>query len=256
MTIRKTFARLRSAHEMALIAYETAGFPSLTDSISNIRLLADNGADIIELGIPFSDPIADGPTIQASSHVALEKGISLEQILEIVSHVETETPLVAMSYLNPLLSYGQNHLFEDMKSSGFSGLIIPDLPLEESGDWQRKARENGIDLIFLVTPTTSAERLTALVKASEGFIYCVSLTGITGARTALPPHLSEFIKKVKSLTDKPAAVGFGISTPDHVRQLKGIADGVIVGSRIVRAMKNREDVGALVRGLKEACIES
>ena len=256
MTIRKTFARLKSAREMALIAYETAGFPSLHDSISNIRLLADSGADIIELGIPFSDPIADGPTIQVSSQVALENGVSFIQILEAVSRVDSETPLVAMSYLNPLLSYGKGRLFKDMKSAGFSGMIIPDLPLEEAGDWKRMAQEAGIDLIFLVTPTTSKERLKGLVEASEGFIYCVSLTGITGTRTALPPHLSEFLVSVKSLTDKPAAVGFGISTPEHVRQLKGIADGVIIGSRIVKAMENGEDVGKLVRGLKDACIGS
>jgi tryptophan synthase alpha chain len=256
MTIQHVFDRLKANEEMALIAYQTAGYPSLADSIKNIRLLAENGADIIELGIPFSDPIADGPTIQASSQAALEKGISFRRILEAVSEVETEAPLVAMSYLNPLLSYGKERIFADMKSAGFSGMIIPDLPLEESGGWKKNAEENGVDLIFLATPTTSDERLRGLVEASKGFVYCVSLTGITGARTDLPPHLSEFISKVKSLTDKPAAVGFGISTSDHVRQLKGMADGVIVGSRIVKAIGNGEDVGKLVRGLKEACAGS
>jgi tryptophan synthase alpha chain len=259
MTIRETFEQLKSKNEMALIAYQTAGHPDLETSMKNIQVLAENGADIIELGIPFSDPIADGPTIQVSSQAALENGVTLTQIIEAVSKIEYNVPLVAMSYLNPLMAYGKERLFRDMKEAGFSGVIIPDLPLEETGDrrqetgWAEAAADAGIDLIFLVTPTTSEERLQGLVEASQGFVYCVSLTGITGVRTELPPHLSEFIGKVKSLTDKPAAVGFGISTPEHVQQLKSIADGVIVGSRIVKAITNGEDVGALVRSLKEAC---
>ena len=253
MTIRETFERLKEKQEMALIAYHTAGFPSLEASMDNIRLLADSGADIVELGIPFSDPIADGPTIQASSQAALEKGVSFRQILDAVAKVQVETPLVVMSYLNPLLAYGRDRLFSDMKSAGLSGVIIPDLPLEESADWKKEASGNGIDLIFLVTPTTSDERLRGMVEATGGFVYCVSLTGITGARTDLPPHLSEFITHVQTLTDKPAAVGFGISTPEHVKQLKGTADGVIVGSRIVKAIMDGEDVGQLVRELKKAC---
>lgn len=257
MTIHETFKQLKTRDEMALVAYLTGGFPTLDASMNYIQVLSENGADIIEIGIPFSDPIADGLTIQASSQAALEKGISFKKILEAVSKINIETPLVAMSYINPLLAYGQDRVFTDMKTAGFSGVIIPDLPLEESGgsaeSWIKNAKTHGIDLIFLVTPTTSEARLQALVNASEGFIYCVSLTGITGERKTLPEHLSEFIGKVKSFTDKPACVGFGISTPAHVRQIKGMADGVIVGSRIVKAIANGEDVGALVRGLKGEC---
>jgi tryptophan synthase alpha chain len=252
MNLRQTFDRLRARNEMALIAYHTAGFPSLGESVNNIGKLSENGADIIEIGIPFSDPIADGPTIQRSSQAALELGVSLPQILDAVSGVKLEIPLVAMSYLNPLLAYGREKLFQSMKSAGFAGLIIPDLPLEESDSWTQEADSHEIDLIFLVTPTTSDKRMKQLAEASRGFIYCVSLTGITGARKDLPPHLAEFLGKVKSRSDKPVAVGFGISTPEHVRQLKGIADGVIVGSRIVKAMAEGEDVGELVRELKEA----
>ena len=252
MKLKETFERLLAKNEMALVTYHTAGFPSLKESVSNIRRLSENGADIIEIGIPFSDPIADGPTIQMSSQAALGKGVSLTRILEAVSGVDTETPLVAMSYLNPLLAYGSKRLFASMKSAGFTGLIIPDLPLEESGSWMREAGTHDIDLIFLVTPTTSDERMKRLTEASRGFIYCVSLTGITGARSELPPHLAEFIGRVKSCSDKPAAVGFGISTPAHIRRLKGIADGVIIGSRIVKAMAEGENVEKLVRELKEA----
>lgn len=257
MTIRETFNRLKSCHEMALIAYQTGGFPSIDASMENIKILTDNGADIIEIGIPFSDPIADGPTIQASSQAALENSVTFKKILDAVSKMKTEAPLVAMSYLNPLLSYGQDRVFADMKEAGFSGVIIPDLPLEESvgsaDSWRQSAKSHGIDLIFLVTPTTSETRMKLLVDASEGFVYCVSLAGITGERTVLPEHLSKFINKVKSFTNKPACVGFGISTPEHVRQIKGMADGVIIGSRIVKAMANGEDVGELVKELKEAC---
>ncbi|MBN1781339.1 tryptophan synthase subunit alpha [bacterium] len=260
MSIRETFDRLKSGNEMALIAYLTGGFPSLEASMELIRTLSANGADIIEIGIPFSDPIADGPTIQASSQAALEKGVSLPQILEAVSRIQTDTPLVAMSYLNPLLAYGRERLLQDMKAAGFSGLIVPDLPLEEAekgrgteSGWKTEAIKHGIDLIFLVTPTTSEDRLRRLVDATEGFVYCVSLTGITGERSDLPPHLSEFLGKVKSLTDKPAAVGFGISTPAHVRQLKTMADAVIVGSRIVKAVSEGEDLGSLIRALKAEC---
>ena len=145
MNLKQTFDRLRAKNEMALITYHTAGFPSLEDSVRNIRLLSENGADIIEIGIPFSDPIADGPTIQMSSQAAIENGISLTQILDAVSGIDTETPLVAMSYLNPLLAYGRERLFVSMKSSGFTGLIIPDLPLEESGSWMREAGETTAD---------------------------------------------------------------------------------------------------------------
>jgi tryptophan synthase alpha chain len=252
MNLRQTFGRLRARDEMALIAYHTAGYPSLRESVKNIGRLSENGADIIEIGIPFSDPIADGPTIQKSSQAALEQGVTLPQILEAVSGFKPEIPLVAMSYLNPLLAFGRESLFQSMKSAGFAGLIIPDLPLEESESWTREADAHEIDLIFLITPTTSDERMKRLAEASRGFIYCVSLTGITGTRSELPPHLTEFLAKVKSCSNKPAAVGFGISTPAHVRQLKGSADGVIVGSRIVKAMADGEDVGKLVRELKGA----
>ncbi len=262
MTIRETFEQLKAQNEMALIAYQTAGHPSLEASMNMIRILSDNGADIIELGIPFSDPIADGPTIQASSQAALDNGITLTRILEAVSKLDASVPLVAMSYLNPLIAYGRERLFTDMKQAGFSGLIIPDLPIEESAgqderhhadSWKEAASAAGIDLIFLVTPTTSEARLKQIVTATEGFIYCVSLTGITGTRMELPPSLSGFLQKIKSISTKPAAVGFGISTPDHIRGLKGLADGVIVGSRIVQSIADGEDTGKLIRSLKEAC---
>lgn len=252
MKIQEQFDRLKSKNEMALIVYHTAGFPTLDDSMKNIKLFETNGADIIEIGIPFSDPIADGPTIQHASHIALQNGVTLKKIIASVAQINVQIPLVMMSYLNPLLAYGSERLFQDMSRSGFSGLIVPDLPAEESEEWVTLSQSHGIDLIFLVTPTTSEERIRLITDRSEGFVYCVSLTGITGVRDGLPPGLFNFIKGVQKTTNKPVAVGFGFSTPEQIRMLQHQVEGVIVGSRIVDAIDKKEDVAGLIQQLKSA----
>lgn len=252
MKIQERFDQVKTKNEMALIVYHTAGFPTLDASVENIKLFEANGADIIEIGIPFSDPIADGPTIQHASHIALQNGVTLKAIIGSIAQLDVQIPLVMMSYLNPLIAYGPESLFKDMDHAGFSGMIIPDLPVEESEEWIALSKKNGIDLIFLVTPTTSEERIRLITNRSEGFIYCVSLTGITGARDGLPSGLFDFIENVKKVTDKPVAVGFGFSTSEQVDMLQHRVDGVIVGSRVVDAIEKKEDVAGLIKQLKRA----
>ncbi len=252
MNIREQFDHLKSKNEMALIVYHTAGFPSLNDSMQHIKLFEKNGADIVEIGIPFSDPIADGPTIQHAAQVALQNGVTLKKIITSIAKIDVKIPLVIMSYLNPLLAYGPETLFQDMSHAGLSGIIIPDLPIEESEEWISFSELYGIDLIFLVAPTTSDERIRLITERSEGFVYCVSLTGTTGARKGLAPGLFRFLEKVKNVTDKAVAIGFGFSTPEQIRKLWHHADGVIVGSRIVDAIAKGEDVAGLIRSLKSA----
>lgn len=238
---------------MALIAYITGGFPTLADLPHQIQTLVKNGVDIIEIGIPFSDPVADGPTIQASSQAALQNGASLSKILHNLARVDVPIPLVIMSYLNPLLAYGREKLVRDAKNAGVSAVIIPDLPVEAAGEWRNILTTHDLDLIFLVAPTSSEERLQRIVTTSTGFVYCVRLTGTTGGRTDdLSTELFEWLDHIRKMTDTPLAVGFGISGPEQVKPLSGHADGVIVGSRIIKAIENDEDVGTLVRELKNA----
>jgi len=252
MNISETFAGLKQKNETALLLYYTAGYPDLQTSMENIRVLAENGADLIEIGIPFSDPIADGPMIQEASQTALRQKVTLKSILKAVRTLDVPCPLIMMSYLNPLLAYGIDQLMADMVSGGITGMIIPDLPVEEANEWIEQTRSHGIDLIFLVTPTSGPERVRLATDASGGFVYCVSLTGTTGAREQLNGHLPDLLKEIKSISDKPVAVGFGVSTPAHVRELRPLADGVIVGSRILKAVSQKEDLGALARSLKTA----
>ena len=252
MTIAQTFAQLRERDELAFIPYQTAGFPSLPESLQNLSRLAENGADLLELGIPFCDPIADGPTIQYASQVALEGGVSLADILDALESTDLPCPLILMSYLNPLLAYGRGRLFPAMKAAGASGLIIPDLPAEEADEWLAAARKSDISLVFLLAPTSTADRIRQVAELTDGFIYAVSLTGTTGARAELTPGLGGFLRRIKDVTNKPIAVGFGISTPEQVRALRGQAQGVVVASRIIEAIRHGEDWTKLVRELKDA----
>lgn len=237
---------------MALIPYLTAGFPTLAASLDALRTVVDSGADVIELGIPFSDPIADGPTIQHSSQAALDAGARLAVLLEKLASVRVAAPLVFMSYLNPLLALGRQRLLAAMNAARVSGLIIPDLPVEEAGEWRAATSAAGMGLILLAAPTSPDDRLARIAEMSDGFIYCVSLAGTTGTRAALSSGLPGFLARVRRVTDKPLAVGFGVSTPEHVRSLRGLADGAVVGSRLVEAIRGNEDLGRLVRALKDA----
>lgn len=252
MKIEEKFDSLKQRGEAALVVYYTAGFPTMEESMENVCLLAEHGADLIEIGVPFSDPIADGPTIQTASQVALENGVNLKSILLEIRKIKVKTPLVLMSYLNPLLAYGQEKLFEDSRAADISGFIVPDLPVEEANDWIIHSREWDIDLTFLLAPTSSDDRIRLVAKHSRGFIYCVSVTGTTGMRKGLSPGLFGFVQRIKRITDKPVAVGFGISTPEQIIALRETVDGVIVGSRIIEAVKQREDLRVIIGEFKAA----
>ena len=252
MTISETFERVQARGELALMPYLTAGFPSLPAFHATVALLADNGADVIEIGIPFSDPIADGPAIQYSSQIALENGARLPGVLAALREVDAEQPIVLMSYLNPLMTFGRERLFDEAARASVAGLIIPDLPCKEAEPWVAAARAAGVSLIFLVAPTSPDERIRQAAELTGGFLYAVSVTGTTGVREQLWSGLPEFLARVRKITAKPLVVGFGISQPEHIRALRGKADGAVVASRIIQAMRDGEDVAELIQRLKQA----
>lgn len=222
----------------ALISYVTVGYPSIEATLKVVPLLAKNGCDIVELGIPFSDPLADGVTIQNASFRALQKGITPKICLEVAGELKrkVDVPLAFMTYFNPVFSYGVEKFCGDCARVGIDGLIIPDLPPEESSELDTGTRKCGLDLIYLLAPTSTDERLKLVAERSRGFIYLVSVTGITGARNTLPADLEAFVARVRKVTDKPLCVGFGIATPEQAKRVARLADGVIVGSRIIQLM--------------------
>ncbi len=236
--IDKKFKELRRQKKKAFIAYITAGDPSLAMTENIVITLEKSGVDIIEIGIPFSDPLADGPTIQAASQRALEKRVNLKDILGMAKRlrVRTDIPIVFMTYFNPVLKYGLERFFKSCGASGVDGLIVPDLPCEEAKDLIALGKSSGLSTIFLIAPTSTPTRIKNIAKNSRGFIYYVSLTGVTGARERLPNEIVSNVRLIKSMTDKPVAVGFGISNPDQARGIAKVADGVIVGSAIVKVI--------------------
>lgn len=252
--IKKRFELLAGNNESALIAYMTAGYPSLEKSMESIKRLSLNGADMIEIGIPFSDPIADGKTIQYSSSVALKKNVNFPVILKEISHLKIEIPVIIMSYLNPINAFGFERFFKKAGEAGVSGVIIPDLVVEESYRLKEFANRNAIDLIQLIAPTTSDERMRLIGEDSDSFVYCVTVTGTTGTRKRLPELLPAFIKRVKSLVKKPVAVGFGISTVNQIKKLSMLADGIVIGSRLIEAIKKGEDLSSLIKKFKNATV--
>jgi tryptophan synthase alpha chain len=219
----------------ALIAYLTVGYPNREATGAAAAVLADSGCDIIELGIPFSDPLADGATIQRASYQALKGGITPRDCIEIAAKLRQEiaTPLVFMSYYNPILSFGLEAFCQASARAGVDGLIVPDLPPDEGGELEISARKHGLDLIYLLTPTSTEARISLVAEKSQGFIYLVSLTGVTGARQTLPPELEDFVRRVRQKTAKPLCVGFGVSNPEQATRVAQVADGVIVGSRLL-----------------------
>lgn len=259
--IEETFRRLRQRGERALIPYLTAGDPGLDLTRQLVEEAAARGADLIELGLPFSDPLADGPTIQRASQRALAQGVSLAKILPVVASLRgrVAAPLVLMSYLNPLHRYGLEAAVRALAQAGFDGLIVPDLPLEEGLPFARLAASAGLDLIPLAAPTSGPERLGLIARRARGFIYLVALTGVTGERAELPPDLLRQIRELRAVTAKPICVGFGLSTPEHVREVARWADGAIVGSAIVRLVEAQRGeptlvsrVGGFIAALKAA----
>ncbi|MCJ7763603.1 MAG: tryptophan synthase subunit alpha [Dehalococcoidales bacterium] len=241
----------------ALIAYVTVGYPNIEATLDIVPVLAESGCDIIELGIPFSDPLADGTTIQKASHYALQNGVTPKICLEVASQLSqmVDIPLVFMGYFNPVLWYGAELFCRDCADAGVDGLIIPDLPPEEGPELEAITKRQGLDLIYLLAPTSTQERIRLVAERSRGFIYLVSVTGVTGARESLPVYLEAFIARVKTLAAQPLCVGFGISTPEQARQVARLADGVIVGSRIIQLMEAEEPTEAIasfVKGLRSA----
>jgi tryptophan synthase alpha chain len=259
--INRVFENLKNNHKKALIAYITAGFPSLEYTDKIVHVLNSSGADIIELGVPFSDPIADGPTIQRASEEALKRGVNLRSILKLVRKIRKSIalPIVLMGYYNPFLSYGIERFTDDSAESGVDGLIIPDLPPEEGGELIRHARRKNLATVFLLAPTSTDERIKLVSNFSTGFIYYVSLTGVTGSRDNLPEGIEKKIQNIRKFTDLPVCVGFGVSKPDQAKMLSKFADGVIVGSAIIKIIlegKNQKEtvkkISNFIIGLKGA----
>jgi tryptophan synthase alpha chain len=239
--ITAAFQAARSAGRAALMPYFTLGFPDPVTSGEVVAAIAASGADLIELGVPFSDPLADGPTIQHSTQVALEQGTTPAVCLELVRQIRArgvDQPLLLMGYCNPMLAYGLPRFIEHAAAAGADGLIVPDLPPEEAGEILALCAAVGLALVFLAAPNSSADRLAVVAENSSGFLYLVSLTGVTGARAQLPPDLADFIHRARGVTDLPLAVGFGISTPQQAAAVGSQADGVIVGSALIRAVEN------------------
>lgn len=240
-----------------LIAYVTAGYPDIADTAKIATVLAENGCDIIELGIPFSDPLADGITVQRASYRALQRGVTPEACLKMAAEIrgEISQPLVFMTYYNPVYNYGLEAFCQSSVASGIDGLIIPDLPPDEGVELEQIAANHNLDLIYLLPPNSSDERITLVAEKSRGFIYLVSLTGVTGARDSLPMGLEEFVRRVRAKTKSPLCVGFGVSTPEHARRITAIADGVIVGSRILQLIEEDATLNSLasfISGLRTA----
>jgi len=245
----------------ALIPYVTVGYPSIEATMKVVPLLASSGCDIVELGIPFSDPLADGATIQKASFHALKNGVTPNLCLDIASQLRqmVETPLVFMTYFNPVFSYGFDEFCTACNDSGIDGLIIPDLPPDEGSELEAATRKHDLDLIYLLAPTSTEERIRLVAERSRGFIYLVSVTGVTGARDKLGTDLEEFVARVRKATQKPLCVGFGISTPEQARRVARIADGVIVGSRLIQLMEDEKDITTVVDfigGLRSALDEA
>lgn len=264
MKIEETLNQLKDQGEKGLIIYITAGDPNLKITEALVYAIAKAGADIIELGIPFSDPLADGVTIQQASERALKANTNIPKILSTIVRIREKTsiPLALMTYYNPIYAYGLERFVKESKAVGVDGFIVPDLPLEESEEFQNITDKTGLELVSFLTPTSTSERITAIVQKARGFIYCVSVLGVTGIRKEFSTEIVEMLKKIRHYTNKPLAIGFGISNPEQAREAAKYADAVIVGSAIVKLIENHrgdlptmtQQVTGFVKSLKEVLI--
>ncbi|MCB0826080.1 MAG: tryptophan synthase subunit alpha [Armatimonadetes bacterium] len=259
MTISDQFAQLKARGEKALVLFITAGDPDLESLPAIMEALQEAGADILEIGLPFSDPIADGPTIQASSQRALDRGVNLNGVFHAVTNANTTIPLVMMGYYNSVLRIGLDQFVSRAAEAGFSGTIMCDLIGEEASDWITASRQGSLDTIFLAAPTSTDDRLKSVCEASSGFVYAVSRTGVTGAGGSMSADAGGIVSRLRTHTDLPICVGFGISQPEQVREVCQSADGAVVGSWLVNALADgwhdptkRNEILNHVRALKAA----
>jgi tryptophan synthase alpha chain len=257
--ITAAFRQAKGNGRAALIAYLPLGFPEPEQSLDLVEAVVEGGADIVELGVPFSDPLADGPTIQRATHVALQQGMTLSRCLEMASTLrarKVEVPLLFMGYLNPILAYGPERFVQACRAVGVDGLIVPDLPPEEGDELEEACRTEGRALVYLLAPTSTPARVARIAGRSTGFVYVVSIAGVTGARQALPAGLTELVARARAATEKPVAVGFGIADGAQARTVGQMADGVVVGSAIVERAGRGEGACQAVRefvaGLRRA----
>jgi tryptophan synthase alpha chain len=263
--ISQRFAELRASGELGIIAYITAGDPSLDATLKFVLALAEAGADVIELGIPFSDPLADGPTIQRASERALNAGTTLASVIDLVRRIRqskspaSEVPLILFGYYNPIFQMGVEKFAAAASAAGADGVLVTDLTPEESADYRHILASHHLDTVFLGAPTSTDERLATIAAATSGFLYLISRTGVTGAKDALPDELPALVRRVRAITNLPVAVGFGISLPGHVSVLGGLADAAVIGSALVTEIENANSVeaaasalSARIRPLKQA----
>ena len=236
--IGETFARLRARHTPGLVTYVTAGDPDLPRTAGILRALDRAGADVLEVGVPFSDPLADGPVIQRATERALASGTTLTGVLDLIARVRADirAPIVIFSYANPILRIGAQRFADAARDAGVDGVLVLDLPIEEAGDFHAMLTERGIDTILLLSPTTSDARLRQAASLGSGFLYAISRLGVTGARDALASGAEEMVRRIRAVSDLPVALGFGISTPEHVREVGRWADAAVVGSALVNVI--------------------
>jgi len=248
------FAKLRAEGRKAFVAFITAGDPSLEATVEAAVALGREGVDVLELGVPFSDPLADGPVIQRASERALRRGTTLGHVLDAVRAIRrrSDIPLLLFSYFNPILRHGLERLAAEGREAGLDGVLVTDLPPEEAEGWLPVARAQGLDTVFLAAPTSPEERLRRVAEATRGFVYAISRMGVTGERQALSDDARPLVERLKTLTREPVILGFGISTPEQVKAAAAVADGVVVGSALVRFLEESPegDLGAQVRWLK------
>lgn len=253
--ISQRFEALRAEDKKGLVVYIMAGDPDLETTRKLILELERAGADVIELGVPFTDPLADGPSIQLANERAIESGTTLESILDLVRSVreETQIPILLMTYYNPIFRAGQERVAREAVAAGVDGMLITDLPPEEGAEWKSIAEAAGLDTIFLLAPTSTGERIRIASKIASGFVYCVSRTGVTGVQADLPPDLHGLLDRIRAETDQPIAVGFGVSKPEHVRQIGEWCDAAVVGSAVVNhiAKDGRDSVAAVGQFVRE-----
>jgi tryptophan synthase alpha chain len=254
--IGERFERLRAEGRKAFVGFITAGDPSLDRTVEAAVELEEGGVDVLELGVPFSDPLADGPVIQRASERALRGGVTLPGVLDAVRRIRQRSriPLLLFSYLNPLLRHGLGRLADEARDLGADGILVTDLPPEEAGFWLPEAARAGLDTVFLASPTSSDTRLRRVAEASRGFVYAVSRTGVTGERESLSSDAAPLVERIKTMTDEPVVLGFGISTPELVAAAAQVSDGAVVGSALVRYLEEHPDgdVAGRVRWLKSA----